>query len=418
MMVAAVFSAYAGDREVWVSAMMRVARPVVENLAAGTLDAKMPHRAGAHTDFASRLEAVGRTFCGILPWFELPDDDTPEGKLRASWRPLVVRGLGNAVTDGSPDRLLFGGTGGGQPLVDAAFLAQGLLRAPTFYAALPAETQAGLVRCMKESRAIRPAENNWLLFASIVEAFILEKTGTCDEARLMRGVNAFLSDGGWYAGDGLYSDGAHFALDNYNSYVIQPMMWDVLATMDRAGRPEAKALLAKMKPRFRRYADIQERLIAPDGTYPLIGRSICYRFGAFHHLAMSACLGPDFHTASDGAIRSALTAVLRRQCMDVNFDAEGWLTVGFNGTQPSLAEGYISRGSPYLACFVFLPLGLPPDHPFWTAPAADWTQKAAWSGAPARIDHAHRRSGAGVGEKTGCFLARTRRVGFASRSLV
>lgn len=64
------------------------------------------------------------------------------------------------------------------------------------------------------------------------------------------------------------------------------------------------------------------------------------------------------------------------------------LTVGFDGVQPSLAEGYISRGSPYLACFVFLPLDLPPEHPFWTAPSEPWTQKAAWSGLPARIDHA------------------------------
>ena len=34
-----------------------------------------------------------------------------------------------------------------------------------------------------------------------------------------------------------------------------------------------------------RYAAIQERLIAPDGTFPAIGRSIAYRFGAFHLLA-------------------------------------------------------------------------------------------------------------------------------------
>jgi hypothetical protein len=37
--------------------------------------------------------------------------------------------------------------------------------------------------------------------------------------------------------------------------------------------------------RARRYADILERLIAPDGTFPSMGRSTTYRFGAFHALA-------------------------------------------------------------------------------------------------------------------------------------
>ncbi len=33
--------------------------------------------------------------------------------------------------------------------------------------------------------------------------------------------------------------------------------------------------------RLTRYAAIQERSIAPDGSYPAIGRSIAYRGGAF-----------------------------------------------------------------------------------------------------------------------------------------
>ena len=375
------------DRAYWIGRMLKIAAPVVENLAAGTLNEKMPHRSEAATDFASRLEAVGRTFCGILPWFELPDDESDEGRLRARWRPLVLKGLANAVTPGGPDELVFSDCRM-QPLVDAAFLAQGLLRAPKTWAALGADVQTNMIAHMKLSRSITPSRDNWVLFASIVEALILEKTGACDEGRLMGGVNDFLKPDGWYVGDGFYSDGDVFALDYYNSYVIQPMMWDVLCALERAGRTDAVGLKAKMKPRFRRQADIQERLISPEGTFPLLGRSICYRFGAFHHLAMSVTLGDDFHTASCGAIRSALTAVIRRQGGDANFDADGWLTVGFNGTQPSLAECYISRGSPYLACFVFVPLGLPPDHPFWTSPGADWTQKAAWGGQSTRIDSA------------------------------
>jgi hypothetical protein len=38
----------------------------------------------------------------------------------------------------------------------------------------------------------------------------------------------------------------------------------------------------------------------------------------------------------------------------------------------------------------FLPLGLPADDPFWTAPARDWTSKKAWSGQNVVADHAIR----------------------------
>ena len=47
-----------------------------------------------------------------------------------------------------------------------------------------------------------------------------------------------------------------------------------------------------MRPRIleraRRYAAILERLIAPDGSFPAIGRSLAYRCGAFHLLAALA----------------------------------------------------------------------------------------------------------------------------------
>ena len=37
--------------------------------------------------------------------------------------------------------------------------------------------------------------------------------------------------------------------------------------------------------RLIRYADQQEKMISPEGTYPVLGRSMGYRFGAFQVLA-------------------------------------------------------------------------------------------------------------------------------------
>ena len=70
------------------------------------------------------------------------------------------------------------------------------------------------------------------------------------------------------------------------------------------------------------------------------------------------------------------------------FDAQGWLLPGVVGSQPELAEGYISVGSLYLCSAVFLPLGLSPQDPFWSGAQEDWSSRRVWSGAHSRIDHA------------------------------
>ena len=184
-------------------------------------------------------------------------------------------------------------------------------------------------------------------------------------------------------GDGVYGDGPHFHFDYYNSYVIQPMLVDVL----RAIRPHARtweSFAADTLARARRYAAIQERLIAPDGTFPAVGRSIAYRCGAFHLLAQMALLGE----MATPAVRSALTAVMRKTLEAPGTFDGGWLTVGFYGHQPHLGESYISTGSLYLCATVLLPLGLGPSHGFWSGGAGEWTGRRIWRGEDLAADHA------------------------------
>ena len=70
------------------------------------------------------------------------------------------------------------------------------------------------------------------------------------------------------------------------------------------------------------------------------------------------------------------------------YDAEGWLRIGLYGSQPEIAEAYISTGSLYLATTVFLPLGLPASAPFWTEPPKPWTAQRVWNGENVSADHA------------------------------
>ena len=147
-------------------------------------------------------------------------------------------------------------------------------------------------------------------------------------------------------------------------------------------------MLPGLTERSARYAAILERLIAPDGTYPIIGRSITYRFGAFQLLSQAALQGFLPEDVAPAQVRCGLSAVIARTLSGPMFDENGWLLPGVYGEQPGLAEGYISTGSLYLCESVFLPLGLAPDAPFWRDADMPWTSKKLWAGTDMPCDHA------------------------------
>jgi hypothetical protein len=70
-----------------------------------------------------------------------------------------------------------------------------------------------------------------------------------------------------------------------------------------------------------------------------------------------------------------------------NFNAGGYLTIGFCGSQPETADWYTNNGSLYMTSLCFMPLGLPASHPFWTDAPQPWTQVKAWGGQPFPKDH-------------------------------
>ena len=383
---------YTDDREFWVKQLVRIVNPVFENLSQNTLRANMPVETvdglntGNSRKNVTHLEALGRAFCGIGPWLNLGPDNTPEGQERARMIDLVIKSITNAVNPESPDYMRFDGPGG-QPLVDAAFFAHGLLRSKdVIWPALDKTTQERIIKEFKASRKIKAGMSNWLMFSAIIEAALLEFTGEYDTAPVDK---AFENHIKWYKGDGWYGDGANFHLDYYNSYVIQPMLLDVSAVMKAHGQKWGDFYEVEL-PRIVRYADQQEKLISPEGTYPVLGRSSGYRFGCFQVLAQVSLIEQLPSHINPAQVRCALTAVMKRQLVPETFDENGWLTLGLCGHQPSIADNYVSTGSCYLCTFIFLPLGLPSNNEFWTSPAAQWSSQKAWSGQPVVADHSIR----------------------------
>lgn len=381
-------SATESDRAYSLRLLARLAEPVLINAARGTLRRYMPVEAAPAAEAARRqfthLEAIGRLLAGIAPWLEVPLDPAPERDSQQRFASLAREALRSTTDPQSADFLNF--SRGTQPLVDCGFLAAAILRAPNeLWKKLEPAARRNLAAALLSSRGIAPAYNNWLLFSATVETALAMMGEHWDALRIDFAIRKHQE---WYLGDGTYGDGPQFHWDYYNSFVIQPMLLDTLRGIAPFTRRWAN-MLPEAMDRARRYAAIQERLIAPDGSFPAIGRSITYRCGAFHLLAQLASFRELPATLAPAQVRCALTAVMRR-LMEApgTFDDRNWLRIGFFGHQPHLGETYISTGSLYLCSVALLPLGLPPTDPYWSAPAEDWTSRKIFTGKDMPADHA------------------------------
>jgi hypothetical protein len=374
------------DRAYMVGILEKMALPVLERMASGRLRREWTPDVSPTWDGrpieVGYLEAFARLMDGIAPWLALPDDDGAEGRLRRRIRDLALESYARSVDPKSPDRLAW--EGHGQTLVDSAYFTSALLRAPdALWKPLDSASKQRIVGVIKGLRRVSPPYQNWLLFASMNEAFLFFAGEDWDPMRVDLTVKLF--SGNWYAGDGWYQDGEDFHFDYYNSYVIHPMLVMVLETVTRLNpgfnnlKPQVE--FERALKRMQRFGEHLERMIGPDGAYAAIGRSLTYRTAAHQALGVLAWRGwlPD--SLSPGRVRAATVAAQRRVFADPsNFDARGFLTIGFTRAQPSLGDWYSNAGSMYIASESLVALGLPASAPYWTVPAEPWTMRLAYSG--------------------------------------
>lgn len=379
------------DREYWSSLAWKMAQPVLENMARGELQAKMQTEFSPSFDNRNRkvlyMECFGRLMAGIAPWLSLPDDGTAEGKQRAQLREWALASYKNAVDPKSPDYLCWGI--GGQNLVDAAYIAESFLRAyDALWKPLDETTKQRYFTEFKKLRKIDPPYTNWLLFSSTIESFMAKAGGGFDEYRVNSACRKVEE---WYTGDGWYSDGPNFAFDYYSSYVFHPMYLETLQAMVDAkvnSRLDYQKYWDRELLRCQKYAIVLERFISPEGTFPVFGRSIPYRMAAMQPLALMAWYKKLPKDLSNGQVRAALTKSLHRMFdTQNNFNEGGYLTIGFCGHQPNVADWYTNNGSLYMTSLVFMPLGLLAADAFWTDVPQPWTQVKAWNGKPFPKDH-------------------------------
>ena len=279
------------DRAYWVGLAYKMAEPVLRNMAEGNLQKNMIVEVSPNWDGRNKkvtyMETFGRLMAGIAPWLSLPDDNSDEGIKRRQLRDWAIKSYKNAVNPKSPDYLLWSREG--QALVDAAYLAESFIRGyNSLWLPLDSITKQRYIKEFTRLRHIDPPYTNWLLFSSTIESFLAKIGADCDVYRVNSAIRKMEE---WYTGDGWYADGPDFAFDYYSSFVFHPMYLETLQNMKDSGRRTrihyGKYYDRALK-RTRKFAIVLERLISPEGTFPVFGRSMPYRMACMQPLALMA----------------------------------------------------------------------------------------------------------------------------------
>ena len=189
---------------------------------------------------------------------------------------LARDAIRSATDPASPDFLNY--SDGAQPLVDCGFLAQACCaRREQLWQNWTAAPSVTWLRRSPPPAPSLPASTTGCSSPPSSKPFWQSWANAWDAMRIDYALRQHQE---WYKGDGLYGDGPEFHWDYYNSFVIQPMLLNVLRRRPQNHPPLGSCPSASARPRqpLRRHSGAADR---PDGGYPAIGRSLAYRCGAF-----------------------------------------------------------------------------------------------------------------------------------------
>ncbi|MEU6253975.1 DUF2264 domain-containing protein [Streptomyces sp. NPDC047043] len=334
--------------------------PVVPHFSAGRARVRLGVNTAIHDDTAAELESFARPLWGLAP--------LAAGKGEVPHADLWVRGL---ASGSDPDHPEYWGEPGDhdQRIVEMAAIGFALALAPeAFWDPLTGRERDRLARWLLSALPRETADNNWHFFPVLI-GLGLHRVGVPHDHSAIRTRLERLET--FWLGDGWYSDGPTERRDYYVPWAMH--FYGLLY-----------AQLAENGDRFReraaRFAHDFRHWFADDGAAVPYGRSLTYRWAQAAFWGALPFAGVD--ALPWGEVKGLLLRHLRWWQGRPVTGPDGLLSIGYGYPQPALAEQYNAPGSPYWSLKAFLPLALPADHPFWTAPEEPAPELPAVSAQP------------------------------------
>ncbi len=256
-----------------------------------------------------------------------------------------------------------------QRSVEAALVGYGLARlGPKFVEKLTSEQRTNVQKWLASCTQVPERKTNHAWFTAINQGSRIELSHTFSEFKGdepwmiedLKALDALYKE----ENDGWYSDSPDQPIfDYYNFWTFAnfPLYWS--QTIGRR-YPEWNE---KFRSRVKTFLQTAPHFFAPDGSHPLFGRSLIYRWGMLSPLVAGYQQGLWPH--SPGLLKKIVRTHMQWHwnmgCFD---EANGKLRETFSkdGTE-DIREPYIDNGHPYWAMQAFTMLSIPASDPLWTS---------------------------------------------------
>lgn len=248
-----------------------------------------------------------------------------------------------------------------QKFVEMAAIASGLIFTPEkIWEPLSEKEKQNLANWLYGINEHIIPDCNWQFFMILVNVALQKLERPYSRERLASGLEKIES---YYIGDGWYRDGGSGQKDYYISFALHyyGLMYAV------AMEDEEPERCRRFKERAKLFAGDFIYWFDEDGSALPYGRSLSYRFGQAAFWSAYVFAGLD--DVPLGVVKGILARHLNWWLNQRIFDRDGVLTIGYGYPNLIMAERYNAPGSPYWGMKTLLCLGLPDNHPFWTAKA-------------------------------------------------
>ncbi|MFA5266269.1 MAG: DUF2264 domain-containing protein [Opitutaceae bacterium] len=223
---------------------------------------------------------------------------------------------------------------------------------------LPDASRAHLVAWLQQINRRSLWGNNWVFFRVLANGALRSLGQEIDEPQMMTDLAHLNSH---YCGDGWYADGNSTQFDYYIPWAMHLYGLIYARLSGKGPAPYAE----EFRTRARLFAPQFAAWFARGGEALPFGRSLTYRFAQSSF--WGALAFADIEALPWGVIKRLHLGNIRWWLRQPIFSETGLLTVGYRYPNLIMTEGYNAPGSPYWAAKAFLPLALPPEHPFWQA---------------------------------------------------
>ena len=341
----------------FIDLMHRILDPLLPCYSAGGARLHLGETGASYDRNAIELEAFSRPLWALAP-FWLGGGSAPE------FERIYQAGLDHGTDPAHPE--YWGDTKDyDQCFVEMAAIACAILEVPEkAWEPLNPEARTHLAAWLGTINHHELPNCNWLFFRVLVNLALRSVEMPWDPALLEQDLQNAES---WYIGDGWYSDGSPEVKPQRDYYIPWALQYyGVLYSVFAAKEDPERA--ARFRQRAMEFGSQFMTWFDADGAALPYGRSLTYRFGqcAFY----SACIWAGLEPLPLPVMKGIIVRNLQWWMSKPIFDRSGVLTVGYCYPQFFMSERYNAPGSPYWGLKTFIVLGLPDDHPFWTAEAA------------------------------------------------